>query len=110
MVKAVKGNKDDEKDARWIGDLFRIGFVPGSFIPPQAICIFREFTRYRSKLVYMKSSEKNRFQNSFTVSNVALDSVVSDMFGKSASAITDIPDFRRFFQSGLLCFSFAAFR
>lgn len=37
----------------------------------------------------MKSSEKNRFQNAFTVCNVALDSVVSDMFGKSAAAITD---------------------
>lgn len=37
----------------------------------------------------MRSSEKNRFQNAFTVCNVALDSVVSDMFGKSASNITD---------------------
>lgn len=37
----------------------------------------------------MKSSEKNRFQNAFTVCNVALDSVVSDMFGVSATAITD---------------------
>ena len=37
----------------------------------------------------MRSSEKNRFQNAFTVCNVALDSVVSDMFGKSAAAITD---------------------
>lgn len=37
----------------------------------------------------MKSSEKNRFQNAFTVCNVALDSVVSDMFGESATAITD---------------------
>lgn len=62
-VKAVKGNKDDTKDSKWIGDLFRIGLV--------------------------KSSEKNRFQNAFTVCNVALDSVVSDMFGKSAAAITD---------------------
>ena len=88
-VKAVKGNKDDEKDSKWIGDLFRLGLVPGSFIPSQDIRILREFTRYRSKLVSMKSSEKNRFQNAFTVCNVALDSVVSDMFGKSASAITD---------------------
>ena len=37
----------------------------------------------------MRSSEKNRFQNAFTVCNVALDSVVSDMFGKSATAIAD---------------------
>jgi len=77
------------KDSKWIGDLFRLGLVPGSFIPSKEIRILREFTRYRSKLVSMKSSEKNRFQNAFTVCNVALDSVVSDMFGKSASAITD---------------------
>lgn len=88
-VKAVKGNKDDTKDSKWIGDLFRLGLVPGSFIPSKEIRILREFTRYRYKLVSMKSSEKNRFQNAFTVCNVALDSVVSDMFGKSATAITD---------------------
>jgi len=88
-VKAVKGNKDDTKDSKWIGDLFRLGLVPESFIPSKPIRILREFTRYRYKLVSMKSSEKNRFQNALTVCNVALDSVVSDMFGKSASAITD---------------------
>lgn len=88
-VKAVKGNKDDTKDSKWIGDLFRLGLVPGSFIPSKEIRILREFTRYRYKLVSMKSSEKNRFQNAFTVCNVALDSIVSDMFGKSATAITN---------------------
>jgi len=88
-VKAVKGNKDDTKDSKWIGDLFRLGLVPGSFIPAKPFRILREYTRYRSKLVSCKSSEKNRFQNAFTVCNVALDSVVSDMFGKSASLITD---------------------
>ncbi len=88
-VKAVKGNKDDTKDSKWIGDLFRIGLVKSSFIPAKDIRVLREMTRYRYKLTSMKSSEKNRFQNAFTVCNVALDSVVSDMFGKSATAITD---------------------
>ncbi|MDX9918261.1 MAG: IS110 family transposase [Gudongella sp.] len=88
-VKAVKGNKDDKKDSKWIGDLFRLGLVPGSYIPAKPIRILREYTRYRYKLVSCKSSEKNRFQNAFTVCNVALDAVVSDMFGKSASSITD---------------------
>lgn len=88
-VKAIKGNKDDTKDSKWIGDLFRLGLVPGSFIPDKSIRILREYTRYRSKLVSCKSSEKNRYQNAFTVCNVALDAVVSDMFGKSASSITD---------------------
>ena len=32
-VKAVKGNKDDTKDSKWIGDLFRLGLVRGSYIP-----------------------------------------------------------------------------
>jgi len=88
-VKAVKGNKDDTKDSKWIGDLFRLGLVPGSYIPDKPIRILREYTRYRYKLISCKSSEKNRFQNAFTVCNVALDAVVSDMFGKSAASITD---------------------
>lgn len=88
-VRAVQGEKDDVKDSKWIGEIFRLGLVPGSFIPNKSIRILREFTRYRAKLVACRSSEKNRFQNAFTVCNVALDSVVSDMFGVSASAITN---------------------
>ena len=86
-VSAVKGNKDDKKDSKWIGNLFRMGLVPSSYIPGKDIRILREFTRYRSKLVSMRSSEKNRYQNAFTVCNLTLDAVVSDMFGKSAMAI-----------------------
>lgn len=53
-VKAVKGNKDDTKDSKWIGDLFRIGLVKSSFIPDLNIRILREFTRYR----YMSAVER----------------------------------------------------
>ena len=88
-VKAVKGNKDDTKDSKWIGDLFRLGLVPGNYIPCKPIRILREFTRYRYKLTSCRSSEKNRFQNALTVCNVALDSVVSDIFGKSATSVID---------------------
>ena len=88
-VKAVKGNKDDTKDSKWIGDLFRLGLVMGSYIPCKKIRILREFTRYRYKLVSCRSSEKNRYQNALTVCNVTLDSVVSDVFGKSSTSIID---------------------
>lgn len=88
-VKAVKGNKDDTKDSKWIGDLFRLGLVPGSYIPCKPIRILREFMRYRYKLTSNRSSEKNRFQNALTVCNVALDSAVSDIFGKSATSVID---------------------
>ena len=86
-VQAIKGNKDDVKDSKWIGDLFRFGMVPGSFIPDKDIRILREFTRYRYKITCMKSSEKNRLQNALTVCNIGLDSVVSDMFGVSSTKI-----------------------
>ena len=88
-VKAVKGNKDDTKDSKWIGDLFRLGLVKGSYIPCKAVRILREYTRYRYKLISCRSSEKNRYQNALTVCNVALDSVVSDIFGKSSTSIID---------------------
>jgi len=88
-VKAVKGNKDDDKDSKWIGDLFRLGLVKGSYIPCKSIRILREYTRYRYKLVSCRSSEKNRYQNALTVCNIALDSVVSDIFGKSSISIID---------------------
>ena len=97
-VSAVKGNKDDKKDSKWIGNLFRMGLVPSSYIPGKDIRILREFTRYWSKLVSIRASEKNRYQNAFTVCNLTLDAVVSDMFGKSAMAIenylldTDVVD------------------
>ena len=88
-VKAVKGNKDAAKDSKWIGDLFRLGLIKGSYIPCKKVRILREYTRYRYKLVSCRSSEKNRYQNALTVCNVALDSVVSDIFGKSSTSIID---------------------
>ena len=43
--------------------------------------------RYRNKLVNTRSGEKNRFQNSLTVSNIQIASVVTDVFGKTSQSI-----------------------
>ncbi len=86
-VKAIRGKKTDKKDSIWIADLHKHGLVPGSFIPPADIREIRDLLRYRSKLVSFASSEKNRVQNSLTVSNIMPSSVVSNTFGKSTSAI-----------------------
>ena len=88
-VKAIKGEKDDNKDAKWIADLFKFGIVRSSYIPEKDIRILREFTRYQYKFVNIRSSEKNRFQNALTVGNCKLDLVFTDVFGKSASSIVD---------------------
>lgn len=87
FLRAIPGKKTDSKDSKWIADLFKHGLVPLSFIPPLEIFELRDLTRYRTKLVHARSAEKNRIQNSLTVSNIMLSSVVSDTFGKTASAI-----------------------
>ena len=89
-VKAIKGEKDDNKDAKWIADLFKLGIVRSSFIPAKDFRILREFTRYLYKLTCNKSSEKNRFTNALTVGNCKLDMVFSDIFCKSSGDIIEI--------------------
>jgi len=86
-IKNIPGKKTDSRDSMWIADLHKHGLVRGSFIPPKQIRELRDLLRYRFKLVNMRSSEKNRFQNSLTVSNLMISNIVSDTFGKSASAI-----------------------
>ena len=86
-VKAIKGKKTDKKDSKWIADLFKFDLVRSSFIPPKEIRALREIGRYRYKLITMRASERNRYQNCMTVSNIGLASVLSDSFGKTATAI-----------------------
>lgn len=86
-VKAIKGKKTDKKDSKWICDLFKHDLIRFSFIPSKEIRALREIARYRFKLVCMRSSERNRYQNCMTVSNIALASVVSNPFGKTSTAI-----------------------
>ena len=88
-VKAIRGKKTDVKDAKWIADIFKHDLVSGSFIPPYEIRQLRDLMRYRYKLTNFTVGEKNRAQNCLTVSNVKLDDVFSDVFGKSSSAILD---------------------
>ena len=88
-TKPQKGNKTDRKDARWICDLFMCNMIKPSFIPPPAIRHLRELIRYRVKLTNMLTSEKNRAHNCLTVSNLKLDDVFTDIFGKSARSITE---------------------
>ena len=87
-VKAIRGKKTDKRDAKWIADIFKHDLVSGSFIPPADIRQLRDLVRYRWKLTSFTSGEKNRAQNCLTVSNIKLDDVFSDVFGKAASAIT----------------------
>ena len=86
-TKPQKGNKTDRKDAKWICDLFMCDMVKPSFIPPPDIRQLRDLLRFRMKLSYQITGMKNRALNCLTVSNLKLDDVFSDVFGKSSRSI-----------------------
>lgn len=86
-TKPQRGNKTDRKDAKWICDLFMCDMIKPSFIPGPEIRQLRDLLRYRKKLTNFTTGEKNRALNCLTVSNLKLDDVFSDVFGKSSSSI-----------------------
>ena len=63
--------------------------IKPSFIPPADIRQLRDLMRYRFKLTNSLTGEKNRALNCLTVSNLKLDDVFSDVFGKSSRSITE---------------------
>jgi transposase len=86
-VKNVPGRKTDKADSRWLTKLLLSGLLKGSFIPPQDIREMRDLFRYRKKLTCQIVAEKNRLQKILEDANIKLGSVISDLFGKSGSAI-----------------------
>src|SRR5215472_18885642 len=59
-AKALPGRKTDVKDSEWLADLLRHGLLTASFVPPPAIRMLRDLTRYRKSLVELRTQEINR--------------------------------------------------
>ncbi len=86
-IKNVPGRKTDVLDAEWIATLGRHGLVAASMVPPRPIRELRDLLRYRTKLVAMLASEKNRLQKHLEDANIKLGSVASNILGKSSRAM-----------------------
>jgi len=56
-VKAIRGKKTDEKEAKWIADIFKHDLVSGGFIPPADI---RQLRDLMGSLLYRQEQELNR--------------------------------------------------
>lgn len=85
--KAVRGKKTDLKDGTRIAELLQDGRLEGSYVPPVAIRVLRDLTRYRTKLVQYQSAIANRIQRLLEQGNIKLASVASDVQGVSAMAM-----------------------
>ena len=88
-AKALKGHKTDAKDALRLAELFECGLLRGSYIPPQALKDLRDLTRYRIKTVQGRTSEIQRLAKALESAGIKLDSVVSDLAGKSATLMIE---------------------
>jgi transposase len=82
-VKNVPGRKTDVKDAEWLSQLVQHGLIKPSFVPPPAIRLLRDLTRYRKRLVQDRTRQQERVLKVLQAANIKLDGVASDAFGVS---------------------------
>jgi len=88
-IKNVPGRKTDVKDSEWIADLLRHGLLRASYIPSRDQRELRELVRYRKSMIEERAREFNRIQKVLEGANIKLGSVVSNIEGKSATAMID---------------------
>ena len=83
VVKNVPGRKTDISDSMWLASLLRIGVLKGSFIPEKRIRQIRELVTLRKSYTRSLADYKRRVHKLFTTANIKIDTVVSDLFGKT---------------------------
>jgi transposase len=88
-VKNVPGRKTDVNDATWLADLLAHGLIRASFVPDTENQDLRALLRTRKQLIRERTSHIQRLQKTLEDANIKLDSVVTDILGKSARAIID---------------------
>jgi transposase len=79
--------KNDEKDAADLADLLRMGRLPEAWIAPAEIRELRELTRYRIKVVRLRTSCKDQVHA--VLAKLGIEVTCSDIFGVAGSAWLD---------------------
>ena len=88
-VKNVPGRKTDVSDAEWTSDLLAHGLIRASFVPDTQTQELRALMRTRKQLVREAASHIQRIQKTLEDANIKLDSVISDVMGKSGRAMIE---------------------
>jgi transposase len=88
-ARALKGHKTDARDCLRLAELFECGLLRGSYIPAPDLKDLRDLTRYRAKTVQARTSEIQRLAKALESAGIKLDSVVSDLTGKSATLMIE---------------------
>lgn len=86
-TRQVSGRKSDVLDCQWIWQLMSHGLLKGAFRPGDAVCALRSFVRQRAGKAQEQSRCIAHMQKALTQMNLQLDNVVSDLMGKTGTAI-----------------------
>ena len=79
--------KNDERDSADLADLLRMGRLPEAWIAPHEVRELRELTRYRQKLVHLRTSCKDQVHG--VLAKLGIPVTCTDIFGKAGSAWLD---------------------
>jgi transposase len=86
-TRQVTGRKSDVLDCQWIWQLMSHGLLKGAFRTADAVCRLRSVVRQRGTKVQEQARCIQHMQKALTQMNIQLDTVVSDLMGKSGTAI-----------------------
>ena len=86
-TRQVTGRKSDVLDCQWIWQLMSHGLLKGAFRPADSICSLRSVVRQRATKVQEQSRCIEHMQKALTQMNIQLDNVLSDLMGKTGTAI-----------------------
>ena len=89
-IKNVPGRKTDWNDAFWIAKCLAQGLLKPSFVPDREQRELRDMTRFRKSQIEERSRNINRLQKFLEGSNIKLGSWLSDVEGKSATALLEL--------------------
>ncbi|HET9117762.1 MAG TPA: IS110 family transposase [Pseudonocardiaceae bacterium] len=79
--------KNDERDARDLADLLRMGRLPEAWIAPPEVRELRDLVRHRARLVHLRSSV--RCQIHAVLANQGVPVPMSDLFGVAGNELLD---------------------
>jgi transposase len=88
-VKQVPGRKTDVRDAEWLCQLLEAGLLKPSLVPPKPVRTLRNLTSYRKSQIRDRQREMNRLHKVMQDTGIKLDTVATDMMGKSGRAMLD---------------------
>jgi len=83
----VSGRKTDEKDAQWIQRLHACGLLNSCFLPDDLIQTVRTLVRQRRSLTQDSTRCILRLQKALEMMNIKLHAVISNITGKTGTAI-----------------------